>query len=366
MNLQRVGPLFFLPGTVRRLGSNPAEILAEVGLGPSALDHPDNTIPHAMMGLLLGTAAERTRCPHFGLELGRGIGISALGPVGKMMCHAPTVGTALCDFCANQHRNARGGVAYFLLEEEHGCWGYAVYHFGVKGSRHVYDAAAMIGFNILCELAGSEQIGSVELLLSHSGPEDLTPYRRSLKLKLSFDCGQTAFLLPRQMVNQPVVGADPTIRKELQNSVKAMSPAGELDVVSQLRRTLRIALIEGKVSAVAISAQMRMNRRTLQRRLEAEGMSFQRILDETRSEFAMQLLAHTKLSIAEIALMVGYAEASVLIRSFSQWTGLTPSQWRSNMDEATFKREERSLSPVQIPNLSATRENASDLSTGRL
>jgi AraC-like DNA-binding protein len=142
------------------------------------------------------------------------------------------------------------------------------------------------------------------------------------------------------MIDQPEPGADPTIRKELQSSVKALTAVGELDVVSALRRTLRIALIEGNVSAIAVSAQMRMNRRTLQRRLEAEGLNFQRILDETRYEFATQLLSHTKLSIAEISLIVGYAEASVLTRGFSQWSGMTPSQWRTNLNELTFKREE--------------------------
>lgn len=194
--LQRVGPLFFLPATVRRLGSDPAEVLAEAGLDPAALDHPDNTIPYSTMGLLLEKAANKTRCPHFGLELGGGIGLPSLGLVGQMMRHAPTVGTALRDFSANQHRNAQGGVVYFRLKEDYGCWGYAVYHPGMKGSNHLYDAAAMIGFNILCELAGNEQLSSTELLLSHSEPKDMTPYRRSLKLRLSFDRDQTAFLLP--------------------------------------------------------------------------------------------------------------------------------------------------------------------------
>jgi AraC-like DNA-binding protein len=42
-------------------------------------------------------------------------------------------------------------------------------------------------------------------------------------------------------------------------------------------------------------------------------------------------------------LIVGYAEASVLTRGFSQWTGMTPSQWRSNLNELTLKQEGASL-----------------------
>jgi AraC-like DNA-binding protein len=56
-----------------------------------------------------------------------------------------------------------------------------------------------------------------------------------------------------------------------------------LQLLTQLRRILRVALLGGRVSVDEIAAQMDMSRRTLHRRLAVYGLRFQEVLDETRS-----------------------------------------------------------------------------------
>jgi hypothetical protein len=151
-NLQLVGPLSSVPELLRRFGINPAEVLAAAGLSAKALDNPEATIPYAAAGLLLELAADQTRCPHFGLEVGKEIRTTSLGLVGQLMRNAPTLGVALQDFAAHQHRNAHGSVAYLLPNKQHVFWGYAVYHPHIRGYQLICDCAAMGGFNIVREL----------------------------------------------------------------------------------------------------------------------------------------------------------------------------------------------------------------------
>lgn len=73
-----------------------------------------------------------------------------------------------------------------------------------------------------------------------------------------------------------------------------------------------------------------MNRRTFDRRLSAAGLPFQKALDETRCEYAQQLLAYTRLEIAKIAAIVGYADPGILTRAFVRWSSVTPSAWRTS------------------------------------
>jgi AraC-like DNA-binding protein len=73
-----------------------------------------------------------------------------------------------------------------------------------------------------------------------------------------------------------------------------------------------------------------MQRRTLSRRLQAEGATFEGILDEIRSQAAREFLRHTEMSIAQISSVVGYADVSAFTRAFRRWTGATPAQWRSS------------------------------------
>jgi AraC-like DNA-binding protein len=335
-NLQRVGFLYHLPRLLRRFGVDPLEVLAAAGLSPNALDDPDGTIPYEAMGRLAEASCERTGRPHFGLDIGREIQTSTLGVMGELMRNSPTLRIALQDFALHQHRHAHGGAVYLLEDQQQAFFGYAVYQPNVPGNAMICDGAAMGAFNIVCELVGEAHAPTLEVLISQFEPQNIAYYRRSFGVKISFDADQTAVVVPRRMLSQPIPGANARRRIALDRQVRAIWHAGDHDIATQLRRELRIALIRGHVSAVSIAAQLGMSRRTLDRQLSAAGLPFQKALDETRCEYARQLLAYTRLEIGKIAMIVGYADPSILTRAFARWAGVTPRSWRA---KTTFRRK---------------------------
>lgn len=78
----------------------------------------------------------------------------------------------------------------------------------------------------------------------------------------------------------------------------------------------------------ALTSRLNMSARTLRRRLEKEGSSYQRIKDNTRRDAAITLLSRTRLPVAEIAIRVGFSDPSAFHRSFKKWTGLAPGEYR--------------------------------------
>ena len=344
-NLQRVGALSFVPELLRQFGADPSDVLAAAGLSPQALHNPESTIPYRAVGVLLNVAADKTQCPHFALEIGKQIRTASLGLVGELIRNAPTLGTALLDFATHQHRNAHGSVVYLLADGPNAFFGYAVYQANVPGNHLICDCVAMAGFNLICVLTGPSNPPEIEVLFSRSEPADLTPYRRSFGVKLHFNASQTAILLPQGLLDRPVAGADAGLRKVLEKRIGTLWQAGEFDTLTQLRRALRIALLNRRISVDEISAQLGMSRRTLHRRLDALGLRFQSVLDETRFEFARQLLANTRLGIAEIGLIVRYTDPSAFTRAFVRWAGVPPSEWRSNFDTSPLKFEAQAASP---------------------
>jgi AraC-like DNA-binding protein len=328
-NLQRVGFLSHVPGLLRRFGVDPLEVLSASGLSEDALDNPEATIPYRAMGLLAEVACRNTRCPHFGLEIGREIRTATLGVLGELMRNSPTLRVSLHDFALHQHRNAHGGVAYLFEDGPQAFLGYAVYQSDVPGNYLICDGAAMGAFTIFRELAGSGHMSGVEVLLARSEPGNVAHYRQAFGVKLTFNADQTAVVFPRRMLDQPIRGADPEQRIALERLVREIWHAGDTDLSTRLHRELRVALIRGDVSAIKAATQMGMNRRTMHRRLDELGLKFQRSLDEIRCEYARQLLVYTKLEINKIATIVGYTDPSVFTRGFTRWTGSTPSQWRA-------------------------------------
>jgi AraC-like DNA-binding protein len=103
---------------------------------------------------------------------------------------------------------------------------------------------------------------------------------------------------------------------------------GNLQAGASTAERVRAALLEGLpsglVSMEAVASRLALSKRTLQRRVEAEGTSFASILAQTREHLARHYLQRTQLPTAEIAFLVGFDEPTSFYRAFRAWTGMTP------------------------------------------
>ena len=104
--------------------------------------------------------------------------------------------------------------------------------------------------------------------------------------------------------------------------------AAPLPVSQQLRRLLRAEFIPNPWSGKAVARHLAVHRRTLSRRLRAEGTSFRSVSAQIRFETAKQLLADTNMSLAQISACLGFSEAAAFTHAFRRWSGTTPSVWR--------------------------------------
>jgi AraC-like DNA-binding protein len=132
-------------------------------------------------------------------------------------------------------------------------------------------------------------------------------------------------VVPASVLDHRLAGSDP----EQFRIVEAQAHSrDDLGVVFRLRRTLRILLLAQSGSGDQVARLLLMHHRTLNRRLKAEGTTFQELLDEVRFEAACQLLDTARIPITEIAVSLGYAETSAFSRAFRRWSGATPVERR--------------------------------------
>jgi AraC-like DNA-binding protein len=78
----------------------------------------------------------------------------------------------------------------------------------------------------------------------------------------------------------------------------------------------------------ALTGMLNMSARTLRRRLDKEGTSYQRIKDNARRDAAITLLSREKMTVSDVAEQVGFSDPSAFHRSFKKWTGLSPGEYR--------------------------------------
>jgi AraC-like DNA-binding protein len=80
----------------------------------------------------------------------------------------------------------------------------------------------------------------------------------------------------------------------------------------------------------ALADVMHLSPRTLIRRLQAEGQSYNDILRDIRRDYARSLLRDARLSVAEVGEHLGFHEPANFTRAFKAWFGTSPAAWRRN------------------------------------
>jgi len=98
--------------------------------------------------------------------------------------------------------------------------------------------------------------------------------------------------------------------------------------VALVRRAIQDRLTGHRPSMNVISEALHISPRTLQRRLQETGSSFQRVLDEARHSMARYYLSNSVLELNEAAYLLGFEDPNSFGRAFRNWEGVPPSDWR--------------------------------------
>ena len=149
------------------------------------------------------------------------------------------------------------------------------------------------------------------------------PYQACFGPRLRFDAPISLIRFPVAWLARPLSTADPARRRRLEAEAGVTQPAEHL---VQIERTLMAQMLAGATTDDALADALAMHRRTLDRRLADLGVSFQGLLDSVRFDLARQLLSATRLSLAAIAQLLGYAGVPPFLRAFRRWSGTTPGR----------------------------------------
>ena len=89
-------------------------------------------------------------------------------------------------------------------------------------------------------------------------------------------------------------------------------------------RQSTVDVVKGKANEAAGTLKQKAGRATNNPRLEDEGTTFARLVDDVRRRRAVSMVRDRSLSLGEIAFLLGFSEASAFHRAFRRWTGGTP------------------------------------------
>ena len=73
-----------------------------------------------------------------------------------------------------------------------------------------------------------------------------------------------------------------------------------------------------------IAGKLGLSRQTLFRKLKAEGVTFEKVLDELRYKLALEYLNGKNVPVNQTAYLLGFSEPAAFSRAFKRWTGSSP------------------------------------------
>ena len=113
-----------------------------------------------------------------------------------------------------------------------------------------------------------------------------------------------------------------------------------------MKRKVRTQIVrmlpDGEPRRAALAKALGVSERTLQRRLADESAHFHVLIESTRRELAQEYLANSRLSLAEVAYLLGFADQSNFFRSFKRWFATSPGEFRRRLRADSMREQQPS------------------------
>jgi AraC-like DNA-binding protein len=162
-------------------------------------------------------------------------------------------------------------------------------------------------------------------------PGRLDTFERVFGGALRFNQPHSALAGALPYLDLRVIQQEPTINRILlQQAERQKDQLAESagSFLAKLERLLSTHLGHSEVSLSALAAEMQISPRTLQNRLEDTGLSFRTVVERVRKNQAINYLNDSRLSLMQIALMLGFANQTSFHHAFKRWTGQSPGEFR--------------------------------------
>lgn len=300
------------------------------GMPPQALKPLPDSLAAADYVRLLDAGAELAQHPHFGLQVGERVKLGTYSVYGLILLSCRDFGqvfqqTLRYESLAHDLGRSSLGVVGSTAE-------YRWHSHFPLASRHLTESV-FAGVRVFGAWLAGGRLPPAEVSFTHSAPADCNEHRRIFGADVTFDAPDNCARFDAALLSLPVPNADVGLYPVLQQHAEALllqkqRQENNTDIVIQVRSSVARNLAQNTARLATVALDLGLNQRTLQRKLQDAGVSFQQVLDQTRRELAQGYLLQRSLSLVDIAFLLGYQDQSAFNHAFKEWTGMSPGSYR--------------------------------------
>jgi len=316
----------------RTVGIDPERLIQHVGADRSCMISPDLHVPEPWLAKVLETSEQVSggASASIGLLMAETWRMSDFGPISLLLQHQPTLRHALGHLESYRH----------LLSE--------------SVSVHVeeFDDIAIVHQQLITERANPGRqpvelsIGALLSLMksmlggqwkprsvhfSHAAPSGLHIHHRLFGTRVEFGCDFNGITMDRHDLDRPNPLGDVNLARYAKEFLDERPHGKQPSTATNVRRAIQLLLPHGRSGIEQVGQKLGMSSRTLQRRLEQEGVEFSALLNEIRRGLAGRYLGDQRYPVSQVATLLGFSEVSTFSRWFAAQFGQSPTRWRVSL-----------------------------------
>jgi AraC-like DNA-binding protein len=181
-----------------------------------------------------------------------------------------------------------------------------------------------------CQLITGRDLRLSRVEFQHAKPKEARTVRQVFGAPVRYRQDRSAMVLEAKLLDCPIETADNELLKILERHCQQILGARPKvdDLVFDVQQLITTLLHSGQSKIDAVAQELGMSSRTLTRRLAEDGLTYKGLLDEVRRKLALQYLKDRRISLKQVAYLLGYSEVSAFYHAFRRWTGTSPVHHR--------------------------------------
>ncbi|WP_144391967.1 AraC family transcriptional regulator [Pleionea sediminis] len=308
------------------------QLISHAGLLPDNLQDDKKRISAAQYNNLICSAAELSDDPLLGWRFGTKTSTASFNLLGYITMSAETLGDA-----AKALQNFEllvSDIGHTVIEKSyslaHAKW---IPHSSCEHfSFHIPEAVFAGWINFGRTIVGWD-VPINQITFSHRKAKSLQKsYSDFFNCPVIFNQTENAIEFDTKWLSLPLAQAQRKVFNALIN--EAENSVNEINSLSmsfekRVKHLIRANLYQSNVSMEHIAQQLKISKRTLQRYLSNDGLTYRELIDNCKQELAIELIKSNQLPLITIAGILGFSEQSSFTRAFKRWTNQSPQLFRS-------------------------------------
>jgi AraC-like DNA-binding protein len=178
--------------------------------------------------------------------------------------------------------------------------------------------------------------GVMSLRLASPPPVNERQYTEYFGVPVFFNDSANALVMDRGWLDKPLNTFEPVVHTQARQQIerRLSRELGERRILDDVRWALecRPELLREGLEATA--SAMGLHPRTLQRRLQAEGVKYVDVQSAAKCKRAQAMLRRRAISMESISTELGFSDRRAFTFAFKRWTGMSPSAYREQLSQS--------------------------------